>query len=78
MGAHDDAPDVDMNISSDEETGAPSDDEAEDADGAGPPSKRSKKKKKGQRFYCRDFPPCRLSFTRSEHLARHIRYVVVA
>ncbi|KAI1939972.1 Up in starvation protein [Ophidiomyces ophidiicola] len=34
-----------------------------------PPSK----KKKGQRFYCRDFPPCSLSFTRSEHLARHIR-----
>ncbi|EER23225.1 C2H2 type zinc finger containing protein [Coccidioides posadasii C735 delta SOWgp] len=34
-----------------------------------PPSK----KKKGQRFYCKDFPPCNLSFTRSEHLARHIR-----
>lgn len=32
-----------------------------------------KKKKKGQRFYCTDFPPCHLSFTRSEHLARHIR-----
>ncbi|KAL4772118.1 hypothetical protein BDW60DRAFT_43935 [Aspergillus nidulans var. acristatus] len=31
------------------------------------------KKKKGQRFYCTDFPPCNLSFTRSEHLARHIR-----
>ncbi|PGH12360.1 hypothetical protein AJ79_04308 [Helicocarpus griseus UAMH5409] len=35
----------------------------------GPPSK----KKKGQRFFCTDFPPCSLSFTRSEHLARHIR-----
>ncbi|KAE8146447.1 putative C2H2 transcription factor [Aspergillus avenaceus] len=34
-----------------------------------PPSK----KKKGQRFYCTDYPPCNLSFTRSEHLARHIR-----
>ncbi|EGE80507.2 C2H2 transcription factor, variant 1 [Blastomyces dermatitidis ATCC 18188] len=34
-----------------------------------PPSK----KKKGQRFFCTDFPPCTLSFTRSEHLARHIR-----
>ncbi|KAL2868359.1 uncharacterized protein BJX67DRAFT_55179 [Aspergillus lucknowensis] len=34
-----------------------------------PPSK----KKKGQRFYCTEFPPCNLSFTRSEHLARHIR-----
>ncbi|GKZ71220.1 hypothetical protein AnigIFM63309_006229 [Aspergillus niger] len=42
--------------------------EAENKGGA-PPSK----KKKGQRFYCTDFPPCNLSFTRSEHLARHIR-----
>lgn len=33
----------------------------------------SKKKKKGQKFYCTEFPPCQLSFTRSEHLARHIR-----
>ncbi|KAL1973127.1 hypothetical protein VTN31DRAFT_6669 [Thermomyces dupontii] len=39
------------------------------ADGSAPP----KKKKKGQRFFCTDFPPCTLSFTRSEHLARHIR-----
>lgn len=39
----------------------------------GPPSK----KKKGQRFFCTDFPPCTLSFTRSEHLARHIRYVLL-
>jgi hypothetical protein len=38
---------------------------------SGPPSK----KKRGQRFFCTDFPPCTLSFTRSEHLARHIRYV---
>lgn len=36
----------------------------------------SKKKKKGQRFFCTDFPPCQLSFTRSEHLARHIRHVL--
>lgn len=35
---------------------------------------RPSKKKKGQRFFCTDFPPCTLSFTRSEHLARHIRY----
>ena len=34
---------------------------------------RPAKKKKGQRFFCTDFPPCNLSFTRSEHLARHIR-----
>lgn len=34
---------------------------------------KSTKKKKSQRFYCTDYPPCGLSFTRSEHLARHIR-----
>ena len=44
-----------------------SDDESINADGT-----RSKKKK-SQRFYCTDYPPCTLSFTRSEHLARHIR-----
>ena len=38
-------------------------------------SQRPKKKKKGLRFFCNDFPPCNLSFTRSEHLARHIRSV---
>jgi hypothetical protein len=38
-------------------------------------SNRPLKKKKGQRFFCTEFPPCNLSFTRSEHLARHIRYV---
>lgn len=36
-------------------------------------SQRPTKKKKGQRFFCTDYPPCQLSFTRSEHLARHIR-----
>lgn len=40
---------------------------------AEPGSARPSKKKKGQRFFCTDFPPCNLSFTRSEHLARHIR-----
>lgn len=57
---------------SDAETGAGddvgSDDESVNADGS-----RSGKKKKSQRFYCTDYPPCNLSFTRSEHLARHIR-----
>lgn len=60
---------------SDGETGtveeaAPSDDESIIADGS-----LSGKKKKSQRFYCTDYPPCNLSFTRSEHLARHIRCV---
>lgn len=58
--------DIDMHMSDDGE-GA-SDDESVDPD-TGRPSK----KKKGQKFYCTEFPPCNLSFTRSEHLARHIR-----
>lgn len=49
--------------------GAGSDEESVNADGT-----KSNKKKKSQRFYCTDYPPCNLSFTRSEHLARHIRY----
>ncbi|KAL8760719.1 MAG: hypothetical protein Q9184_003099, partial [Pyrenodesmia sp. 2 TL-2023] len=53
---------------SDEGEGASDDDESVDAE-TGRPSK----KKKGQKFYCTEFPPCNLSFTRSEHLARHIR-----
>ncbi|KAL2751882.1 hypothetical protein ACRALDRAFT_1073188 [Sodiomyces alcalophilus JCM 7366] len=44
--------------------------EGESANGDG---SKSGKKKKSQRFYCTDYPPCNLSFTRSEHLARHIR-----
>lgn len=47
--------------------GAGSDDESVNGDGT------KSKKKKSQRFYCTDYPPCNLSFTRSEHLARHIR-----
>lgn len=62
-----DSEDVDMDDSEEGEEG--SDDESVNADGT-----RSSKKKKSQRFYCTDYPPCNLSFTRSEHLARHIRY----
>jgi len=36
---------------------------------------RSKRRRTSQRFFCTEFPPCSLSFTRSEHLARHIRYI---
>ncbi|EXJ67063.1 uncharacterized protein A1O5_09709 [Cladophialophora psammophila CBS 110553] len=53
----------------DDDTGQPgSDNEADpgEADSAS-------RKKKGQRFFCTGYPPCNLSFTRSEHLARHIR-----
>ncbi|KAF4832878.1 C2H2 finger domain transcription factor dvrA [Colletotrichum tropicale] len=65
-----DSEDVDMDESDGEagEDGAGSDDDSVNADGT-----RSGKKKKSQRFYCTDYPPCNLSFTRSEHLARHIR-----
>ncbi|KAI1432974.1 hypothetical protein GGR50DRAFT_547078 [Xylaria sp. CBS 124048] len=67
-----DSEDVDMDDSDKEthgnEEGAVSDDESINGDGS-----KSHKKKKSQRFYCTDFPPCSLSFTRSEHLARHIR-----
>jgi hypothetical protein len=42
---------------------------------SGEGDERPSKKKKGQRFFCTEYPPCVLSFTRSEHLARHIRYV---
>ncbi|KAH9904324.1 hypothetical protein F4778DRAFT_59276 [Xylariomycetidae sp. FL2044] len=63
--------DVDMDDSDGEGHGddvGGSDDESVNGDGS-----KSSKKKKSQRFYCTDYPPCNLSFTRSEHLARHIR-----
>jgi hypothetical protein len=58
----------DIEMGEDDEDGSENDSVTSD------PGRRSKKKK-GQRFFCTDFPPCNLSFTRSEHLARHIRYV---
>ena len=58
--------DIDMEQSDEGEAGS----DAESVDGEGG---RPAKKKKGQRFFCTEFPPCNLSFTRSEHLARHIR-----
>jgi hypothetical protein len=57
-----------MDDDGDEEGEEGSEDDSVNDDGT-----RSKKKK-SQRFYCTDYPPCSLSFTRSEHLARHIRY----
>lgn len=41
-------------------------------DHSGDESKK-KKQKKTTNFYCTGYPGCNLSFTRSEHLARHIR-----
>lgn len=57
---------VEGDDSADDQDG--SDNDADQADGSS-----SARKKKGQRFFCTDYPPCNLSFTRSEHLARHIR-----
>ena len=61
--------DIDMD-ESDEGEGA------SDAESIDMETGRPLKKKKGQRFFCTEFPPCKLSFTRSEHLARHIRYIL--
>ncbi len=61
-----DSQDVDMDESDDGEGGS-------DAESIDVETGRPSKKKKGQRFFCTEFPPCKLSFTRSEHLARHIR-----
>jgi hypothetical protein len=67
--------DVDMVDSNGErhpdDGGAASTDESMKGDGT------KSKKKKSQKFYCTDYPPCNLSFTRSEHLARHIRYATI-
>ncbi len=62
-----DSDDVEMG-DSDGEDGS-DDDASVNADG----TRSSKKKGKAQRFFCTEYPPCNLSFTRSEHLARHIR-----
>jgi len=62
--------DVEMGEGDDVEGG---EDEASDNESVTSDSQRPSKKKKGQRFFCTAFPPCTLSFTRSEHLARHIR-----
>ena len=59
----------DANMEDDDvENGGASDNESAIGD-----SSRPSKKKKGQRFFCTEYPPCQLSFTRSEHLARHVR-----
>ena len=65
-GSHD----VEMGEGDDDQAG---DDDGSDNESVTSDSQRPSKKKKGQRFFCTEFPPCTLSFTRSEHLARHIR-----
>lgn len=60
---------MDMDMDDDDDNGQPGSDN--DADLGEIDS--ALRKKKGQRFFCTGYPPCNLSFTRSEHLARHIR-----
>jgi C2H2 transcription facotor len=67
---------AEMDVDDSEDKGTPGGDEdaeSDDEDSVNADGTRSSKKKKSQRFYCTDYPPCSLSFTRSEHLARHIR-----
>lgn len=69
-----DSAEMDLDESEDKDTpGGDDDAESDDEDSVNADGTRSSKKKKSQRFYCTDYPPCNLSFTRSEHLARHIR-----
>ncbi|KAJ9604080.1 Up in starvation [Cladophialophora chaetospira] len=61
--------DLDMDMDDEDEDDQPgSDNDAESGE-----ADSASRKKKGQRFFCTGYPPCNLSFTRSEHLARHIR-----
>ncbi|KAK7746040.1 Up in starvation [Cytospora paraplurivora] len=65
---------MDVDESEDRDAAGGDDDAGSDGeDSVNADGSRSNKKKKSQRFYCTDYPPCNLSFTRSEHLARHIR-----
>ncbi|SMR54514.1 unnamed protein product [Zymoseptoria tritici ST99CH_1E4] len=64
-----DSQDIEMGEAEDDEN----EDDGSDNESVGSDGERPSKKKKAQRFFCTDFPPCQLSFTRSEHLARHIR-----
>lgn len=69
-----DSAEMDLDDAEDKDTpGGDDDAESDDEDSVNADGTRSSKKKKSQRFYCTDYPPCNLSFTRSEHLARHIR-----
>jgi hypothetical protein len=68
-----DSQDLEMGDDEDDEDGHENAGGSDNESGGDDDEQPSRKKKKGQKFYCTDFPPCNLSFTRSEHLARHIR-----
>ncbi|KXT05488.1 hypothetical protein AC579_6687 [Pseudocercospora musae] len=71
--SHAESQDVEMGEAGQDDEQDAEDDGDSDNESVKSESQPSGKKKKGQRFFCTDFPPCQLSFTRSEHLARHIR-----
>ncbi|KAK3303030.1 uncharacterized protein B0T15DRAFT_559694 [Chaetomium strumarium] len=48
-------------------------DDMSDDEGSAKVGGTKNRKKNPSRFPCKGYPPCTLSFTRSEHLARHIR-----
>ncbi|KAI7112466.1 hypothetical protein KC337_g18676 [Hortaea werneckii] len=58
--------DVDMAEGDDENA---AEDDGSDNESVTSDSQRPSKKKKGQRFFCTEFPPCNLSFTRNGFLA---------
>lgn len=62
-----------MSVSMDMDMDDDDDPDGSDNDGELGEGDSASRKKKGQRFFCTGYPPCNLSFTRSEHLARHIR-----
>jgi hypothetical protein len=68
-----DSDDMDVDMDSSPGERARSDDSADHSD----EESKKKKQKKTTHFYCTGWANCNLSFTRSEHLARHIRYVEV-
>ncbi|KAI1752984.1 hypothetical protein F4782DRAFT_108605 [Xylaria castorea] len=67
-----DSEDVDMD-DTDGEAHGNEDGVGSETESVNPDGSKTGKQKKNQRFWCTDYPPCHLSFTRSEHLARHIR-----
>lgn len=68
-----DSEDITMDDSSEEDGHGKEEHPISEGESVNADGSKSNKKKKSQRFYCTEYPPCKLSFTRSEHLARHIR-----
>lgn len=72
-GSRADSEDINMDDNSEDEGHGKEEHPMSEGESVNADGSKSNKKKKSQRFYCTEYPPCKLSFTRSEHLARHIR-----